>query len=278
MKSNIPMKKLQLLSFAFLFILGAVAQQIPNGNFESWTYNPSTFSYEPTGWKTANFGQYGDTAVRRYKPARSGNFACGFQTTFVLNTYALPGVLGTTFACTNKPQQMEGYIKGNLALDDTAIILVEFSKDTNAIGDGLYYITQSQNNYIKFVIPIDFYGFGNPDSCTIRVFSGGTLLDDTLTSFAIDDLSFVYPVDVNTIVSNASKKLSLYPNPANSFISIASVIDYHSVVVYNQMGQSVATYSNIETIAIEDWNKGLYFLQIKDSNNQVMETASFLKN
>jgi len=271
------MKKLQLLSFTFLFILGAVAQQIPNGNFESWAYNSSTFSYEPVGWKTANFGQYGDTAVRRYKPAHGGNLACGLQTSFVLNTFALPGILSNTFAIAAKPQQMVGYIKGNLALDDTAIIVVEFSKDTNAIGDGLYYLTQSQNNYIKFVVPIDFYGMGNPDSCTITIFSMGTALDDTLTNFAIDDLSFEYPVDVNTIVSSASKKLNLFPNPANSFISIASSVDYHSVVVYNQMGQPVATYSNIETIAIEEWNKGLYFLQIKDINHQVIETSSFLK-
>lgn len=271
------MKKITLLSFTFLLIMVAFAQQIPNGNFESWAYNPSTFSYEPVGWKTANFGQYGDTAVRRYKPAHGGNYACGFQTTFVLNTYALPGVLGTTFAINDKPKQMVGYIKGNLALDDTAIILIEFSKDTNAIGDGLYYITQSQNNYIKFVIPIDFYGIGNPDSCTIRVFSGGTSLDDTLTNFAIDDLTFEYPVGVNSILSNATKKLNLYPNPANNFISINSSVDYQSVVIYNEMGQQVAGFSNIETIAIEDWNKGLYFLQIKDINNQVIETASFLK-
>ena len=35
------MKKIHLLSFAFLFILNAIAQQVPNGNFESWTYNDS---------------------------------------------------------------------------------------------------------------------------------------------------------------------------------------------------------------------------------------------
>ncbi|MDI1235205.1 MAG: T9SS type A sorting domain-containing protein [bacterium] len=270
------MKKIHLLSFAFLFILSAFAQQVPNGNFEAWSYNPSSFSYEPTGWKTANFGQYGDSAVRRYKPAHGGNYACGFQTSFVLNTFALPGVLSTTFPISVQPKNLVGYIKGNLALDDTAILIIEFSKDTNVIGDGLYYLTQSQNNYIKFVVPISFYGMGNPDSCTITVFSGGTSIDDTLTSFAIDDLSFEYPVNVNSIFNNA-KKLNLYPNPANSFISIASSEDYHSVLVYNDMGQQVATFGNIETISIEDWNKGLYFLQIKDQNNQVIETASFLK-
>lgn len=271
------MKKIHLLSFAFLFILNTIAQQVPNGNFESWTYNPSTFSYEPTGWKTANFGQYGDTAVRRFQPAHGGNYACGFQTSFVLNTFALPGALATTFPISSKPNQLIGYIKGNLALDDTAILIIEFSKDTNAIGDGLFYLTQSQNNYIKFVVPIDFYGLGNPDSCTITVFSGGTALDDTLTNFAIDDLSFEYPVDVKTILSKDSKKLNLYPNPAHSFISLSSSETYESIVVYNNIGQQVATYSNRDTINIEEWEKGLYFLQIKDQNLQVIESASFLK-
>ena len=111
------MKKNYLLILFLSMSCVSYAQQIPNGNFEQWFYNTTDSSYEPTGWNTSNFGIYDDTGVRRFKPAYSGNLACGLKTSFVLNTFTAPAYIFTSFPFTAKPLRMEGYVKGNLAVE-----------------------------------------------------------------------------------------------------------------------------------------------------------------
>ncbi len=271
------MNKLYTITLLLIMGLQVKAQQVPNGNFEQWQYNPTSFTMEPVGWQTLNMGIYGDSCVRKYKPAHGGNFACGLQTSFILSTFAIPGVLTTTFPITSKPSNLIGYIKGNLALDDTTVLVIEFSKDTNVIGDGLFYLTQSQNNYIKFVTPIDFFGAGNPDSCTIRIWGGGTAIDDTLTSIAIDDLSFEYPVNVKNIFST-SDLMQVYPNPTNDVLNIQYDGAYESVVIYNATGQMIANFKNEAIIHLDNLNGGIYYLQLLDANHQCLAGKSFIKN
>ncbi len=271
-------KKIYLLLFILLSNFALKAQQIPNGNFELWDINVANLSYEPVGWHTQNLGLYGDTGVQRYKPAHGGNLACGLKTSFILGTYALPGVLFTSFATSAVPDKMVGYIKGNLALDDTTVIIVQFSRDSTVIANGLYYMTQSQNNYIKFVMPIDFFGTGSPDSCRILVIGGGYQIDDTLTSVAIDDLSFEYPSNIKKTIYSTTDNLKLYPNPATDVLNIVCNESFHTIVIYNITGQLVGTYEASTSVVINDFDKGLYFLQLLDENKKVVAKKSFIKD
>ncbi len=236
------MNKNILSIFLILLSLSAKGQQVPNGSFEQWFFNNNTQSYEPTGWSTSNLGIYGDTGVYKHTPARTGNFACGLQTHFVLSTFTVPGMLSTTFPITTKPKWMELYFKGNIALNDTSIIIVQFGQDTNIIADGSLFITQSQNTYTKFNIPIDFFGSGDPDSCTITILSGGFEIDDTLTSIAIDDISFYYPVDVKSVYYGAKDNINLYPNPnsGNLGIEINPVQKRIQLRIFNLEGVEVS--------------------------------------
>lgn len=272
------MKKFHLIILFFLLTYSLRSQNIPNGNFESWTFNSFNNSYEPTEWFTSNYGGDGDTGVYRYKPARTGNLACGFKTNFIMNTYTMPGILDISFPTTLKPNGMEGYFKGNMALNDTAIIFIEFSKDSNVIADGSLFFTQSENNYTKFVVPIDFFGAGDPDTCTITIIGGGFDPDDTLTAFAIDDLDFVFPISVKKVTLHKKDNILLYPNPANDILNISSEEAYSSVVIYNQTGQVVGTFRNETSIFIGTYGSGLYYLQLLDEDQQVVAKQSFIKN
>jgi hypothetical protein len=235
-------------------------------------------SYEPTGWSTSNFGIYDDTGVSRYQPAHTGNYACGLKTNFILGTFTFPGILRSTFPFTQKPDAMEGYFKGNLSTDDTTVILIEFSKDTNVIADGTLYITQSQNSYVKFSVPIDFFGLGAPDSCSITIIGGGFEIDDTLTSIAVDDLIFTYPVNIDNITFKLSDHLKLYPNPASDILHIACNEPYSTIRIYNTTGQMVANYSNETSISLTEFENGIYYLQLLDENGQVVARKSFMRN
>lgn len=254
------------------------AQQVPNGNFEQWAFDSSSMSYEPAGWQSSNVGSVGDTGSYRYKPAYAGNFACGLKTNFVLSTFTAPAMLKTTFPISSKPETMELYFKGNIAANDTSVVIVEFGQDTNIIADGSLFITQSQSNYTKLVIPIDFFGSGNPDSCTITILSGGFEIDDTLTSIAIDNIAFTYPVNTHPVYFGAKGNISLYPNPATDLLNIHCSDPYERVLIFNNNGTLANDLGNTASISIDNLSNGMYLVQLLNGSGQIVARQTFLKN
>lgn len=270
------MKKI-FLSIAVLFIFTlSKAQQIPNGNFEQWEYQDTTKSYEPVGWKTTNFGQYQDTAIYRYKPAKTGNYAMGVKTNFVAKTLVIQGSATFAFPFSGRPDNFVGFVKGNLALDDTFAIICQLTKNNKEVASTLYYLIQSQNNYIKFVNPFTYVESFNPDSCKILVLNLGGTLDDTLTDMAIDDLSFEYTVGLNSI-NNLSNMVNIYPNPANDILTIQSQVPFANAEVYNSIGSVVKLNSIDNKIDIHALVKGVYYLKLQNSYGETIGCKTFLK-
>lgn len=262
-----------------LFIGSALqAQQVPNGNFEQWAFDSGSMSFQPVGWQTSNVGSVGDTGTYRFKPAYAGNYACGLKTSFVLNTFAAPAMLQTTFPIGSKPETLELYFKGNIAANDTSIIIVEFGQDTNIIADGSMFITQSQSNYTKLVIPIDFFGSGNPDSCTITILSGGFEIDDTLTSIAVDNIAFTYPVNTRQVYFGAKENICLYPNPATDVLNIRCTDAYEKILLFNSTGTLVCELGSASFINVTDLRSGMYLMQLMNGSGQVVGRQTFLKN
>jgi len=75
-------------------------------------------------------------------------------------------------------------------------------------------------------------------------------------------------IGVNQIIDDETFKI--YPNPASKYIYIESEQSINDVIIYNSMGKKVKEikYSKPE-INIENLTSGMYFIQIKQSNNKV---------
>lgn len=77
------------------------------------------------------------------------------------------------------------------------------------------------------------------------------------TALGVDDIDF-------------SKKIALYPNPANSRFSIKTDDEIKSVVIYDATGKLVSKFADQkELLDISSLQTGLYFVEIQNTNNEV---------
>ncbi len=273
-----PDYKLTVIILVFLFGITVKAQQVPNSSFEQWEQDNTTGTFEPVGWDTKNMALYGDTNVRRSNSPKTGNLACGLKTNFIANVIVLPGMLYTTFAISQRPSTLTGYIKGNLALDDTSLVYVTVKKDTTVIGEGFFYTTQSLNNYIKFIVPLNYTSQDDPDSCTILVLGGtGSTMDDTASFSVVDDFALTYPsTRVTTLKSETD--FTVYPNPTNGLLTVSTDRAYQSITIYTSTGQKINTFQTTESIDVSDLAEGLYFIVLTDDNGTIVGRTGFSRN
>ncbi len=88
--------------------------------------------------------------------------------------------------------------------------------------------------------------------------------------------SAIAPVNFTNAVTS---QISIFPMPANNFINVELPgVSEMSVTIYNANGQKVfeATSGNLQTIDIQDFNAGLYIIEVKADNNVI--SSKFLKN
>lgn len=78
-------------------------------------------------------------------------------------------------------------------------------------------------------------------------------------------------ITVNAGINNADEfKLDVYPNPANSFITVEGET-LNEIVIYNMLGQRVANYkatAGKNEISVADLPEGIYTLQVTNTINQ----------
>ncbi len=75
--------------------------------------------------------------------------------------------------------------------------------------------------------------------------------------------------------NNNLSNTSLYPNPANDFITVRTENEVQQITVYNILGQPILQ-SNYKTVNIAALSTGLYYLKIQFDNNQFL-VKSFVK-
>jgi len=71
--------------------------------------------------------------------------------------------------------------------------------------------------------------------------------------------------------------VSIYPNPANDFISIGAVNKVEKISIYNTVGQLVRLIEpneNVLNINVSDLNNGFYIMQVQTENGIVAKTIS----
>lgn len=129
-------------------------------------------------------------------------------------------------------------------------------------------------------ISVGLNGAGSEELLAVQVwfrFEGG----DVDTEVLLDNVK-VTILDENGVALGVEKvakddaRISLYPNPASSFITINSPLQIESVEVYNTLGQKAATFKNQNRIDASALSNGVYILKIHQEGD-VISTKRFVK-
>ncbi len=87
----------------------------------------------------------------------------------------------------------------------------------------------------------------------------------------------IYVDNVNEI-KKKDNIYTIYPNPANSFISIDNFNEeYANISIFNVFGQELIKTNNPRNINISNLSKGVYFIKIIDKDNNLFSSLKFIK-
>lgn len=83
-------------------------------------------------------------------------------------------------------------------------------------------------------------------------------------------------------VQGEIRKLSLYPNPATSFITFDIQKNYHqkglTIIVFNFLGKKIAERQSVSEktlLSLTDFNRGTYIYHLVDQTGRVIDTGKF---
>jgi len=79
------------------------------------------------------------------------------------------------------------------------------------------------------------------------------------------------------LVSKAA--LKVFPNPASTFIQLQTMTGVNAIVIYNLVGRKIKKFiaEQDKSYSIEDLPKGMYLIQLVDTNDTVITTQRLSK-
>ena len=125
----------------------------------------------------------------------------------------------------------------------------------------------------------------NLDGCSLFMYEWYDE-NDLNTSLASVNIRYIHTTGTCTAgveESDVNVSIKLVPNPASQMVNIkmSGVVDFSdfSIEVYDMLGKKVSSISQIttsNTLNIEDYNKGLYFISIM-RNGVLIKTSKLIK-
>ncbi len=180
------------------------AQPIQNSSFESWSIQ-NLFN-EPNGFLSSNMWTYMSTGsgnVKKVSDSNHGMFAAKLETV-VSGNDTMQGMLliGTPgnqtinggMPYSDTPDSVSGYIKRNIQLNDTANFIVMFKKSGTIIGMAQAQFAGTTVNYVRFSIPVSYFGMPPFQVDTIAVIISSSRMDPPQfpgSTITIDSISFI---------------------------------------------------------------------------------------
>jgi len=310
------MKKLFTL-FAILFLAQAGMSQsaIPNGNFESWTFNSAHGFYEPDGGFFHTLNQLdtiptppgvtaypSDTAYSGSKSARLVTrkidllfvLIPGVIGTLEINWATANAILGTPYTWTTKPERFQGHYMSFPVNGDSSGAIVLLSKwntstmkrDTIAYKRLVFHGTI--NTWTEFDEPIDYWNTTTmPDSITLLLLScaGYNALNMMGSVGQVGSQAFFDDVTLTNIAGidkllMPDMDVTLAPNPASEkmTVTLSEQIKNGLFEVYNTQGKKVTQF-NLNavsvTLNVSSLKSGMYYYRITDGSKS-LNTGSFI--
>lgn len=303
---------LGLACFVFIHNVNAQFEEFPNGNFETWPSISDEVLPEywigqsqmvmPYFWYTtdAHSGQYAVQLTGEvteiegeyfldYSDMTMATSASSFHETNDALPYdhineVYPG-FGVNF--TSRPDSVVGWCKYHNpeALPGQEfmflVVLTKWNSATNTtekIGEAKLFHPPTEDNYVRFSVPVDYLSSETPDTLRARLTAiqfhyydehpASWLADESgiLTlvpiTLYIDDLAFIYNEEAS-IEENDNNSLKLYPNPASNTLNFSSdefeIIDYKLQDLSGKEIQT-GTLTKNQTLDVTNYFNGVYLL------------------
>ena len=164
------------------------------------------------------------------------------------------------------PQAEGAFVNGNYSsltpIEITAIYEVE-----NPFGEPYLVINPEHELPYSLSASETFHFTVNPN---VQV-GKGTITTFVFVESSDERLEFMVTIDENVFVSvtEISAETKLYPNPTNGSFTVEGV-NVAKVEVYNLVGQMIyAEQGQMITINADNWNKGIYLVNITSQNGAV---------
>jgi hypothetical protein len=243
-----------LLGFFLLFIQKTTAQEIPNGNFESWgIYNGWT--EEPTEWNTPN-NQLIETTVKDLE-ACAGDFAMR------VNPYNMGvgeyGWGNIDFPITYIPSSLDFYAKWDKTSTAAVGVDITFFNEDTPIYTTSWYAQENVSEWTLIHIPLDQI---EPimDHVTVNVYVSIGDFAPGEGWISVDQMSFGGVNGIEELTLN--KDLLLFPNPVSEMLYIKDVVSSFSYEIYDQLGKKVANGVYGSGIDVRSLASGSYTLSL----------------
>lgn len=113
------------------------------------------------------------------------------------------------------------------------------------------------------------------------------IFDDYIDHFGFASSALSYN-DLQTEMTTQSSlghtpsvEVTLYPNPATDKVNVQSqgATPVDAITVYNSLGQIVyvnVSYEDKDQFAVSDWTEGVYYMEMKDAQDEVIQTERFI--
>ena len=263
---------------------GAPDDQIDNPSFENWNDINIPF---PTGWMTTNivvnqfFNYTGD--IQSVVESNDAHFGSSMLLqNKKLGDDIVPGIAFTgdkfdetfppAFSVSQNWQNFQGYYKYIPDGGDTANITIIMYQDGNIVGLGEFKASDTVENITYFSTPISYFGQPNADSAILIVTAAD--FDEPQgenTKLWVDKITFTNAI---ASVEKTESTLKVFPNPANTQISVNVDFKVSSYIILNAIGEVVVT-SEKNVIDITILPSGTYILKAKGDSQIV--TTKFIK-
>jgi hypothetical protein len=229
------MKTPFLIAVALLLGYQFAISQIPNAGFEDWIESNGYFN--PAGWWCANDSvqagaAYPANRTSDHFPPNSGSYAIRIENNIeLLPSWAALGIIWTgglagndnpVFALQGHPVELYGYYKFLPLNGDTFEIHIRLYNGGIDVGGGQFKTAEMTNSWQPFSIDISDYE--TADSARIMIlacYNNDAPNPAGNSTLFIDNLSFDSLVIDGTIWQKETAQLTVWPNPATNFISIA---------------------------------------------------------
>jgi len=165
------------------------AQDIVNGDFESWTSNTSGI-LEPDSWETQNEPEL---IFVESSEGHSGKYSACMNVVWDNMMKKFTGASLSITQPVNADQKigfLTGYCKGNSTNTDSLKIEIELFSTDKLIGTGLITIIQTAGDWTRFTVSIVYFTDMQPDKADISFAIIPVTGSYHQTEYCIDDLYF----------------------------------------------------------------------------------------
>ena len=291
-----------LVVLVFFFIFKANAQNVPNGDFETWTN--FGFYDEPDFWNTSDsialalsFGS-SHSVTKETVDMHGGSFALKL---FPFNSPfgTIPGIASNGRLDYNnlmviggtpdnvRHQTLNGWYKFAPVSNDSCTIAVSLYKWNGStqiiVAAGAFGTSVPASVYTPFAINLTYTTLDTPDSMQVSIFSSALGASHVGTVLLVDDLSFSGVVSGLPEMDDVVNSLNIFPVPASNDLTISLDLKINlrtTFEITDVSGKKMIVHEmnpakSEEKINIRTLSSGNYFYSLFDNHGNKIAAGKF---